>query len=150
MGKNESDRSWLVRALLAPLRWMGCGVSRQAGPKGPPIGTAIDYTKVEHWIHCGVTKPSDFVPEGATPAVRPDAATCDVFYVHPTMVVDPLGTMGRKNMHLNEEGILGAINYDDIAKGQAAVFNGSCAVYMPKYRAVTLNTYKLGDDGRAA
>ncbi|MDX2145474.1 MAG: DUF3089 domain-containing protein [Rhodospirillaceae bacterium] len=89
---------------------------------------------------------ADLVPLGETVGDLQDEAQVDVFYIHPTTF------RGRDNW--NQDLSDAATNqWTDISviARQAAVFNGCCRVYAPRYRqAATAALYAKDDSGDKA
>ncbi len=84
---------------------------------------------------------ADLVPEGETVGDRQDMAAVDVFYLHPTTF--------RGNYNWNQELNDAETNQwtdDSVIARQAAIFNGCCRVYAPRYRQATAAAVGATDD----
>jgi len=100
-----------------------------------PSGSA-DYSNAANWSALPWVKDlADIVPDSSLQN-RQDSAPVDVFYIHPTTL---MLSFAVKNAHLDH----GRVNRrtDLTAMNQATVFNGSCRVYAPRYRQVSLYTF---------
>eukprot|EP00927_Polykrikos_kofoidii_P065379 TRINITY_DN61134_c0_g1_i1.p1 TRINITY_DN61134_c0_g1~~TRINITY_DN61134_c0_g1_i1.p1 ORF type:complete len:466 (+),score=77.80 TRINITY_DN61134_c0_g1_i1:52-1398(+) len=113
------------------------------GPyEGQDFGPAPDYSKKECWFHCGEDGAS-----GAECAVdgveKPPAADrpADCFYIHESTYYGDLW-----NQPLSA---CGDFLEWCLATG-ASVFNGSCRMYVPKFRQATLAAMGDQNEGRKA
>lgn len=136
----------MIRVLLAgALLWGGAsGAWAQAfdATKSP---AAPDYAKVESWA----ARPNRegaaaMVAPGATPiAARPQV---DVFYVNPTTF--------RSQTEWNAaitDAATNAWNDGSVVARQAAIFNGCCRIFAPRYRqAAGKAVFLLDGEGRKA
>ncbi|MCB2106215.1 MAG: DUF3089 domain-containing protein [Rhodobacteraceae bacterium] len=89
---------------------------------------------------------ADLVPAGETVGDRQTEAEADVFYIHPTTY------RGRENW--NQDLALKEWNEftdQSVINRQAAIFNGCCQVYAPRYRqAASAAVYATDDSGDKA
>jgi hypothetical protein len=84
---------------------------------------------------------ADLVPEGETVGDRQEVADVDVFYLHPTTF--------RGNYNWNQELNDAETNQwtdDSVIARQAAIFNGCCRIYAPRYRQATSAAVGTTDD----
>lgn len=79
---------------------------------------------------------ADHVPKQSTYIDRQATAAADVFYIHPTTY---LYLFGVRNAKLSRK----RVNHrtDFVVMNQASAFNGSCRVFAPRYRQVSLITF---------
>ncbi|MBL8644877.1 MAG: DUF3089 domain-containing protein [Rhodospirillaceae bacterium] len=84
---------------------------------------------------------ADLVPEGETVGDRQNDASVDVFYLHPTTF---RGT-DNWNQDLADAKTNAWTDISVIAR-QAAIFNGCCRVYAPRYRQATSGAVGAKDD----
>ncbi|MCF4167231.1 DUF3089 domain-containing protein [Zavarzinia compransoris] len=109
------------------------------------VPPAPDYDDPDAWLALPDRADSaDLVPKGAVPGDNQDHAPVDAFYVHPTTYVDAAGW--NAPFDDPDAGRLAG------ELGQAAVFNGCCRVYGPRYRQATLAAFQdeSREDGRKA
>jgi hypothetical protein len=105
-------------------------------PRGAPaaeIPPAPDYASPAAWAALP-ERPGRAAdrPEGVPAATRAEAP---VFFVHPTTDLSP--TSG--NARFDAGGEVGARVDGVVLRFQAAVFNGCCRIYAPRYRQATLH-----------
>jgi hypothetical protein len=110
--------------------------------KSPP---APDYAQVENWAarpeHEGAAAT---VAPGATPAAR--APKVDVFYVNPTT----FRSQTEWNAAVTDTATNAWTDGSVVAR-QAAIFNGCCRVFAPRYRqAASRAVFQLDGEGRKA
>ncbi len=106
-----------------------------------------DYSKPEYWSslpdrldsadHIPSKSPVELIDGQATAAV-------DVFYIYPTQF------FSRKqwNASLDDKKVNTSVD-ERAVTNQASVFNGSCKVYIPRYRQATYNAYFSLSDSSA-
>lgn len=128
--------------LLGSCAYMPVKVPYDAAATPPPP----DYSKPEYWSALPERLDSaDHIP-GKSPVALSDgqaAATVDVFYIYPTQF------FSRKawNASLSDTKVNTSVD-ERAVTNQASVFNGSCKVYIPRYRQATYNAYfSLADTG---
>ncbi|WP_020527239.1 DUF3089 domain-containing protein [Flexithrix dorotheae] len=96
-----------------------------------------DYKESQNWIALPqMEDPADVVPSESDFTNNQENAKVDVFYIHPTTA---LGLLKVKNADLNTKRF--NKRSDFVIMNQASVFNGSCKVYAPRYRQVSLGTF---------
>lgn len=96
-----------------------------------------DYSKKKYWSALPQKKDSaDAVIPNTGMKNEQSTAKVDVFFVHPTTYI-----WGRKwNADIEDTSIYGPTDRETI-KTQATVFNGSCKVYVPRYRLAQIFSY---------
>ncbi|MCB0761464.1 MAG: DUF3089 domain-containing protein [Flavobacteriales bacterium] len=102
-----------------------------------------DYGNTSHWAALpDLTDLADATPK---PELRDqqDAASCDVFFVHPTTFYK---TDARWNAPLNEAPVNEWTDKGPMLH-QASVFNGTCRVYAPRYRQAHFKSYLHPEEG---
>lgn len=92
------------------------------------------------------TDAADLVPAGETVGDRQNEADVDVFYLHPTTY------QGRENWNQDiSDAKTNAWTDVSVIARQAAIFNGCCRVYAPRYRqAASAAVYATDDSGDKA
>lgn len=137
-------RSWTMAAAAALLMaGVGSAQAQAFDPaKAPP---APDYSQPVSWAaRPGAEGKAAIVAPGATPAAR--GAKVDVFYVYPTTF--------RSQTEWNADIADAATNAwtdGSVVARQAAIFNGCCRVFAPRYRqAVGRAVFLLDGIGRPA
>ncbi|MCC7303119.1 MAG: DUF3089 domain-containing protein [Bacteroidia bacterium] len=101
------------------------------------IPDAPDYSKESCWAALPWIRDSaDVVPRNSGLSDGQKNAKVDVFFIHPT------SNFSRKcwNQDLKHRATNNRTNIGSILN-QATVFNGSCAVYAPRYRQATLYSF---------
>lgn len=102
-----------------------------------PTPSPPDYSKEEYWAALPWRKDAaDHVPGKSPWRDRQDSARADLFYIHPTTAYTPR----RWNASVDNKFIRFKVDQFTI-RGQAAVFNGSCKIYAPRYRQAVLYAY---------
>lgn len=108
---------------------------------------APDYGNEAHWSALPSKKDSaDHIPKNS-PVTLMDGqnnAQADVFYIYPTQYF----TRRAWNASITDEKLNKAVDARAVTN-QASVFNGSCRVYIPRYRQVTYNAYFSLSDSNA-
>src|SRR4029079_313076 len=98
-----------------------------------PHSQAPDYSLTASWAALPDREDAaDVVPSGAAQD-RQSSAEVDVFFVHPTTF---FGTTGW-NQALDDSST-NQLTDMFVLRGQAAVFNGCCKIYAPRYRQATI------------
>ncbi len=96
-----------------------------------------DYSKAESWASLPDKKDNaDLTIPNTTVVDKQDEAKVDVFFIHPTtyrLGAKWNGSMTNKKVNKRTDNL--PVRY------QASVFNGSCKVYVPRYRQASLVTY---------
>lgn len=96
-----------------------------------------DYSDNFYWAALPQKKDwADYVPKESNFTNNQEIAEADVFYIHPTTALS-LSTV--KNARLDAKRFNNRTNF--VLLNQASVFNGSCKVYAPRYRQVSLVTF---------
>jgi hypothetical protein len=96
-----------------------------------------NYTSLSHWAaHPEKEDPADMVPEGTSWTDQQQNARVDVFYIHPTTYWK---LSGVKTADIERKKINRRTDY--VVMNQASVFNGSCRVFAPRYRQVSIVTF---------
>ncbi len=115
-----------VASNLGPLVDLAMTPGASFDAEAPP--PAPDYGRPASWSALPELEDSaDRAPTGS-PAIDPQRAEVDVFYVHPTSYVGGRWLAPIDDAALNEA-------TDRVATGiQASAFNACCAVYAPRYR----------------
>ena len=113
----------LIRVALVP-----------SGPYTAPVGTAPDYALAKNWAARPDTakNPALWVPAGYTAVPKPGVA---VFYVLPTSVFDRNAWNGK----LGDPEV--DTRMDLFLRSQASIFNGTAAVWAPRYRQATFGAF---------
>jgi Protein of unknown function (DUF3089) len=99
----------------------------------PPV-RAADYARADMWL-ARPDKPGNpalWAPEGYKPAAAPKAA---LFFVHPTSFLDTT----TWNAPLDNADANGRAEL--FLRGQASAFNGSAAIWAPRYRQATFGAF---------
>ncbi|WNJ16337.1 DUF3089 domain-containing protein [Pontibacter sp. G13] len=132
---------WTLALLLA------CSVfscSEHKSPKEPfaeyPVSPAPEYANLQQWAaHPAL---DDFADQTPNPDYQnqQQEAQADVFFIHPTTFASHLAW--NANLADNE---LNATTDSRPIKHQASAFNGSCKVYAPRYRQMTLGGFYTDD-----
>ncbi len=111
----------------------------------PPA--APDYSKQNcwaalPWIHSA----ADTILPGSGLTDEQDSAKADVFFIYPTLYFSSRSW----NANIYDEKLNRRIAQTTIAQ-QASVFNGSCKIYIPRYRQATLYSFldKKGNGEKA-
>jgi len=103
----------------------------EAQPPGAP-----DYAQQQSWAALPDREDAaDVVPNGEVQD-RQSTAEVDVFFVHPTTF---FGTAGW-NQSL-DDGSTNQLTDMFVLRSQAAVFNGCCRIYAPRYRQATIFSF---------
>jgi hypothetical protein len=101
-----------------------------------PPSVAPDYSLTASWAALPDREDAaDVVPSGAAQD-RQSSAEVDVFFVHPTTF---FGTAGW-NQALDDSST-NQLTDMFVLRGQAAVFNGCCKIYAPRYRQATIYSF---------
>jgi len=104
---------------------------------GQKIPLAPDYSNQRYWAaHPEVDDWADFTPKESNFSNNQSTAVADVFYIHPTTALS-LSTM--RNARIDAKRFNKRTDF--VVLNQASVFNGSCRVFAPRYRQVTLITF---------
>lgn len=102
--------------------------------------TAPDYSQSACWAALPFREDAaDETPKGISPT-RDEEKQIDVFYVYPTML--------NKGKHWNADVYDTNLNHRIETmpiRYQASAFNGSCRVYVPRYRQAHINAYYSKD-----
>ena len=100
----------------------------------PPAAAGPDYAQLRNWVaHPGLpSDPARWTPDGFAAAPRPGVA---VFFVPPTAVFD----RNRWNAALDDAATNDRLEL--FVRGQATVFNGVAAVWVPRYRQATFGAF---------
>ena len=137
---------WIIAVVVVLLALAALGW-RLAGPKlvvtalKPTVTFAQalkpgepDYAKTASWIsRPGMAdEPARWTPVGIAPAPAPGAYA---FFIAPTADLD----RERWNTPIDDATVNGRL--DLFARGQASVFNGVAAVWMPRYRQATVGAF---------
>jgi hypothetical protein len=97
-----------------------------------------DYSNLQYWAaHPWKWDPSDSIPTHYGKEIKNDSSV-DVFYIHPTTLVDKKDERWNANIDdslLNIKTDYSAILY------QASVFNKNCRIFAPRYRQAHLKTF---------
>jgi pimeloyl-ACP methyl ester carboxylesterase len=99
--------------------------------------TVPNYADSTSWAaHPNYSDWADLVPAESGLKNHQATAEADVFFVHPTSY---LYLFGIRNARMERK----MVNHrtDFIMMNQASVFNGSCRVFAPRYRQVSLGTF---------
>ncbi len=89
---------------------------------------------------------SILVASGEPPAIAPEAALADVFFIHPTTYLSPAAW----NAPLDDAKAKELVD-EMVIPGQAAVFNACCRIFAPRYRQATVYSFlDGGSNGRRA
>ena len=108
---------------------------KDATPPPPP-----DYTQADSWLALPFCPDAaDEVPKGIVP-MSDEQKAIDVFYVYPTM----LRRGNRWNADIYDANLNKEIETKPV-RYQATVFNGTCRVYVPRYRQAHINAYYSKD-----
>ncbi len=100
---------------------------------------APDYAKTEYWSALPDKKDSaDHIPINSTILLTDGQQTADVdvFFIYPTHFF----SRQAWNADVNDKKLNDVVDTRSIYH-QASVFNGSCKVYVPRYRQATFNAY---------
>ncbi|UZR93911.1 DUF3089 domain-containing protein [Chondrinema litorale] len=127
----KSNRYTATVQIIILLALFSLEVFAQKTPEAP------DYSDKFYWAALPTKKDwADYVPEESNFKDNQDIAEADVFFIHPTTALS-LSTV--KNARLDAK----RFNHrtDFVMLNQASVFNGSCRVYAPRYRQVSLITF---------
>lgn len=101
------------------------------------IPPAPDYSDQKYWVaHPEVEDWADYTPKASNFTNNQSTAVADVFYIHPTTALS-LSTM--RNARLDAKRFNKRTDF--VILNQATVFNGSCRVFAPRYRQVSLITF---------
>ena len=103
----------------------------EAPPSRPP-----DYSQAESWAALPDREDAADVVPSADVQDRQSTAAVDVFFVHPTTF---FGTAGW-NQALDDTAT-NQLTDMFVLRGQAAVFNGCCKIYAPRYRQATIYSF---------
>jgi hypothetical protein len=103
----------------------------EAPPSRPP-----DYSKGESWAALPDREDAADAVPSADVQDRQSTAEVDVFFVHPTTF---FGT-GGWNQALDDTAT-NQLTDMFVLRGQAAVFNGCCKIYAPRYRQATIYSF---------
>jgi hypothetical protein len=118
---------------------------------GSADGTQAEYADEKKWLclpgrddTCS-TEPAtnELLTDGSFAAVAPNPTpdeSVDCFYVHPTSDLS-VEAGNSKNFEYLEP-------VEELAKMQAAPFHGSCRIFAPLYRQMTIGSYVLPEEGR--
>lgn len=135
----------MIRAIAAAalLGWSAPVLAQAFDPAAAP--PAPDYAKAESWAaRPGQEGVAATVPQGASGLAK--APKVDVFYVHPTT----FSSATAWNQNLGDAETNRRTDGSVIAR-QAAIFNGCCRVFAPRYRqAVGRAVFQLDGAGRPA
>ncbi len=103
------------------------------------VPAAPDYSNMQFWSALPDRIDSaDHIPHNSAIKLSDGQknASVDVFYIYPTMF------FSRNEWNADVQDVeLNAIIDGRAVKNQASVFNGSCRVYVPRYRQATYNAY---------
>lgn len=99
---------------------------RAMAPAAPDYAAARNWAALPGRADAGRTAPPGAAPEAASPQV-------DAFYIHPTTD----RSRGRWNQDLADGAVNRWTNGSVIAR-QAAIFNGCCRLFAPRYRQATV------------
>ena len=106
-------------------------IDAQKLPKAP------NYQELEYWAaHPNKKDWADYVPKESDFEDKQATAIADVFYIHPTTA---LSLSNMRNARLNAKRFNNRTDF--VILNQATVFNGSCRVFAPRYRQVTLISF---------
>jgi Protein of unknown function (DUF3089) len=97
---------------------------------------APDYSLTASWAALPDREDAADVVPSADLQDRQSTAEVDVFFVHPTTF---FGTAGW-NQAL-DDGATNQLTDMFVLRGQAAVFNGCCKIYAPRYRQATIYSF---------
>ena len=131
-------KTWLYILITTFCVFYSCNTYKKINKSAPE---KPDYSKSYYWSALPFRNDSaDLVVPNSELKDLQSVAEADVFFIHPTdnevgenLNADITDTMIRNRTdHLS-------------AKYQASVFNGSCRVYMPRYRDVKVITYFMPD-----
>ena len=113
----------------------------------PPL---TDYSLEKNWSALPTKKDqADFVPQELND--NQSSAKADLFYVHPTTFRNQPTGPYQWNADVNEQVENESVDNSPV-KFQAAIFNGSCKVYAPRYRQAHMycfRTQNLSDKWKA-
>ncbi len=108
-----------------------------------PVPAAPIYSDTTNW--CSLPNKndlSDLIPKGADLEDRQADADVDVFYIHPTTLLQgDEWNADVNNKELNDRTDRLPIKY------QSTVFNGSCKIYAPRYRQAHVRSFFNVDEG---
>merc|ERR1719447_947076 len=97
------------------------------------IPPAPDFESRASWYaYPGKMSNADLVPKGIK-KVPNDARLVDCFYVHPTGYFGPTWNQPVPNDQADEQAEFWMLS------SQASAFNGTCRIYAPMYRTVTIS-----------
>lgn len=117
----------------------GVPFDRDAAPPAP------DYADPAAWSALPDRIDAADAEVAGLPAIDPQLAPVDVFYVHPTSYVG-----GRWNAAVGDAAVDDATDRG-ATRIQASAFNGCCAVYAPRYRQANMSAFVAPtDDGLRA
>ena len=130
---------FFLTATAASVLWSACAyMPVRSDFTAEAIPTAPDYSNTANWSALPTTKDSaDHVPTGLILSDdEQENAAVDVFFIYPTQF------FSRKewNASLDDEKLNATIDARAVTN-QASVFNGSCSIYIPRYRQATFNAY---------
>lgn len=125
---------WLHIFTLFITLLCSCQTARKAKKKEPP---APDYSRSYYWAALPFKKDSaDLVVPNSGLKDMQSTAKADLFYIHPT------DNHKGKNWNADQTDTTVRNLTDHLAcKYQASAFNGSCRVYVPRYRDVKVMAY---------
>ena len=111
------------------------------------IPSPPDYSNINYWSALPDKKDSaDNIPADSPIELFDGQASAavDVFYIYPTQFY----SRDQWNADLMDQDLNKSIDARAV-KNQATVFNGSCKIYIPRYRQATYNSYNsLTDPGK--
>ncbi|MFI5172940.1 MAG: DUF3089 domain-containing protein, partial [Chitinophagales bacterium] len=128
---------WLILIVF----FSSCGVYKPVRVEftNETIPAPPDYSDSNYWSALPDKRDSaDHIP-GKSPVELIDGqqhALADVFYIYPTQFF----SRDQWNADLGDKKLNDAVDSRAITN-QASVFNGSCKVYIPRYRQATYNAY---------
>lgn len=125
--------------IFSTLLLSACATMKTSYPQYTPP-PAPDYSWEENWAALPFRQDyADLTPD-ATVTDQQSSAEVDVFYIHPTIFEN------RKVWNANIVDVQTNHNVDTKAiLNQATIFNGSCRVYAPRYRQMTLKGFFTKD-----
>lgn len=109
------------------------------------VPPAPDYAQISMWAaHPDKDDMADKIPKGSPFQDQQKEAKADVFFVYPTIYGDKPTNEYTWNASVNDDVLNEKIDGSTILN-QASVFNGSCRVFVPRYRQAHYSVFLTSD-----